>query len=195
MNKRIVDRRGWQCSTLFPQITCQKVLFERHWQLTYKCSVAVVNHVWSKRWKSVLRPDPWWGKLPDPQRTKDSAFCDKGAISGLSPCFFPLSTLVCRRASPLFGTVRVGSLAPGVFLLSVAVMWESREVAVDVILRRKKPPKIFSKCSSFFGYVQLGVFYTVPLLRHFVWINFFSWRVGVCEPRQHTGCVVGLFPF
>lgn len=54
-------------------------------------------------------------------------------------------------------------------------MWESREVAVDAILRRKKPPKIFSVQTYELVPVtfDMGCF-TVRLLRHFVGDNFFS---------------------
>lgn len=65
-------------------------------------------------------------------------------------------------------------------------MWESREVAVDAILRRKKPPKIFSVQTYELVPVtfEMGCF-TVRLLRHFVGDNFF-FLTGWCVRTETT---------
>lgn len=131
--------------------------------MTYKCSVAVVTVR-----RVSLTCDLILGGAnfrTNRETVQNGAKIRPSAIRGrLAVC--PLASfpflLVCRRPSPLFGTVRV-RFAPGVFLLSVSArryVGKSRGRCRRYFAAQKAAKNFFrSNVRVSSGYVRHGVFY------------------------------------
>lgn len=128
------------------------------------------------------------------KRSKDSAFCDKGAISGLPPYFFPLSTRLSAGIAPIRD--RSSSLAcawrfPSFSRRSPLCGKVERSLSTLFCVAKSRQ-NFLLKC-SIFGNVLDRCEAPSPLCVN----NFFflDGLVCVCGPKQHTGCVARLFPF